>query len=244
MLQSIVMSQSPVQYEGQDLEAMLSAPQYCAWILSQFEPYLGNTVAEVGAGSGNFSSQLINKIDGTLIAVEPSARMFSLLKKRFADNPRVICEPHFSVDVAAAYRGSLDSIAYVNVLEHVQDDLQELVEAYDALRPGGHVCIFVPALPFLFSTFDASVGHHRRYSKRQLVSLIRESGFEIVKLRYFDIAGVLPWFLCMKMLHWSLTPGRAGLYDRFVVPFMRKIESFISPPIGKNLIVVVRRPMV
>ena len=72
------MRRLPVQYTGRDLEEAMSVapPKYHAWILSQFEPYLGNTVAEVGAGSGNFSAQLVSKIRGELIAIEPSAQMY------------------------------------------------------------------------------------------------------------------------------------------------------------------------
>lgn len=240
------MSHSPIQYVGRDLEEAMSVapPNYHAWILSQFEPYLGSTVAEVGAGSGNFSSQLVRKISGTLIAVEPYSQMFPLLERRFADNKRIVCEPYFFTDIASRYRGLIDSIVYVNVLEHVKDDLQELITARDTLKPGGHICIFVPALPFLFSEYDASVGHYRRYTKRPFARLMHEAGFEIVSLRYFDIAGIIPWLLFMKLLRQPLTSGSAGLYDRLVVPSMRKIESLISPPVGKNLIVVGRKPMV
>lgn len=240
------MPHSPIPYTGRDLEEAMSVapPKYHAWILSQFEPYLGNTVVEVGAGSGNFSSQLLRKMSGTLIAVEPSAQMFPLLERRFACDPRVMCEPHFFADVASRYRGSLDSIVYVNVLEHVRDDFQELVLARDTLKLGGHLCVFVPALSFLYSEYDASVGHYRRYAKQQLAALMREAGFEIVKLRYFDIAGILPWLLFMKLLRRPLTSGSAGLYDTLVVPIMRKVESYVSPPIGKNLIVVGRKPIV
>lgn|SRR3989344_3680361 len=240
------MTHPSVQYTGRDLEDAMSVapPRYHAWILSHFEQYLGNTVAEVGAGSGNFSSQLLQKFKGTLIAVEPSAQMYPLLKRRFANDSRVVCEPHFFRDVALRYHDSLDSIVYVNVLEHVKNDLRELVLARDTLKPGGHICIFVPALPFLFSEFDASVGHYRRYMKRQLAALVREAGLEIVDLRYFDIAGILPWLLFMKILRHPLTSGSAGLYDTLIVPPMRKIESWFSPPIGKNLIVVGRKPLV
>ncbi|MFA6414379.1 MAG: class I SAM-dependent methyltransferase [Candidatus Paceibacterota bacterium] len=238
------MSRPLIQYAGRDLEAMFSAPNYCAWILSQFEPYLGQTVAEVGAGSGNFSSELVKKVSGRLLLVEPSVQMFPLLEQRFAGNPRVTCEQHYFAEVALHYCGTLDSIVYVNVLEHVEDDRQELAEAYNALKPGGHLCVFVPALPLLFSEFDASVGHYRRYSRQQLAARMREAGFEIVKLRFFDFAGILPWLLFMKLLHWRLTPGSAGLYDRIVVPLMRKAESLISPPVGKNLMVVGRKPVV
>ena len=238
------MSHLPIQYEGRDLEAMFAAPGYCSWILSQFESYLGNTVAEIGAGSGNFSSQLITKVKGRLVAIEPSAQMFSLLERRFSGDSRVICEPHFFADVAGKYRGTFDSIVYANVLEHVKDDLRELMDAHAGLKPGGYLCVFVPALPFLFSEFDASVGHHRRYTKEQLAALMHEANFEVVKLRYFDIAGILPWFFFMKVLHWTLTPGRAGLYDRIVVPIVRWIESLIPPPIGKNLVIVGQKPMI
>jgi SAM-dependent methyltransferase len=238
------MSQSPIDYTGHDLEAMIEAPQYIAWILSQFEPFLGRRAVEVGAGSGNFSSQLIGKLEGELVAAEPSTQMFPLLKRRFADNARVSCEPHFLAELLPRYRGTFDSVLYVNVLEHVVDDLGELALAHQALKPGGYLCVFVPALPFLLSEFDASVGHHRRYTKKHLTGLMREAQFEIVKIRYFDMLGILPWLIFMKLLHWHLTPGRVGLYDRCVVPLMRILERWLPPPVGKNILVVGRRPMV
>ena len=132
----------------------------------------------------------------------------------------------------------------MNVLEHVENDRQELALARDVLTHGGHLCIFVPALPFLFSEYDASVGHYRRYTKRRLAMLMRDAGLEIVKLHYFDIVGILPWLLFMKFLRKPLTSGSARLYDRLIVPPMRRIESLITPPVGKNLIVVGRKPMV
>lgn len=240
------MTHSSIQYTGRDLEEAMSVapPNYHKWILSRFEPYLGNTVAEVGAGSGNFSAQLVSKIKGKLIAIEPSAQMYPSLKRRFENEPRIVCEPHFFADVAARYRGLLDSVVYVNVLEHVKDDLLELIRAHDTIRPGGHLCVFVPALPFLYSEYDASVGHYRRYAKRQLAGLMRDAGFEIVELRYFDIAGIFPWLLFMKILRQPLTSSSAGLYDTLVVPPMKIIESCFPPPIGKNLIVVGRKSMV
>lgn len=233
----------PVQYAGRDLEAMFSAPRYCSWILSQVRPYVGKMVAEVGAGSGNFSAQLMTVVAGRIVAVEPSAQMFPLLERRFKGDGRIVCEQGFLSDVASRYRGAFDTVVYANVLEHVEDDRREMNEARGVLKPGGYLCVFVPALPWLYSAFDMSVGHHRRYAKRQLTVLMQEAGFEIVKVNYFDIAGILPWFFFMRIFGWTLTPGRAGLYDRIAVPLMRTIESLISPPIGKNLVIVGRRPM-
>jgi hypothetical protein len=67
---------------------------------------------------------------------------------------------------------------------------------------------------------------------------VRSAGFEIVKSRYFDIAGIIPWFVFIKLFRSSVTSGRAGLYDRVVVPLIRRIETYITPPIGKNVMVV------
>jgi SAM-dependent methyltransferase len=239
------MSTAQIQLDGRELETAMSIvpPNYHAWILSNFEPYLKGTVAEIGAGSGNFSSQLINKISGKLIAVEPSMQMFPLLERRFSGNPRVVCEQHYFEDIAPIYKNSLDSIVYVNVLEHVENDQKELSLACSALKPGGHLCIFVPALQFLFSEYDASVGHHRRYYKNQLGSRLRGAGFEIVELKYFDIVGILPWLLLMKLFRLSLVPNSVLMYDKMVVPLMRRIESLVHAPVGKNLIVVGRRPL-
>jgi hypothetical protein len=46
-------------YFGKDLEAMSFANNYHRWILSEFLPYLGSSVAEVGAGTGSFSSLIL-----------------------------------------------------------------------------------------------------------------------------------------------------------------------------------------
>lgn len=236
------MPQTPIQYEGRE-EAMAVVPNYHAWILGAFEPYLGNTVAEVGAGTGNFSSLLIQKVSGRMIVVEPAAQMYPLLQERFAGNPRVTCEPYLFGDVVSRYKEALDAIVYVNVLEHVEHDLQEITMARDALKPGGHLCIFVPAMQSLYSTLDANVGHYRRYSKKQLTALVRDAGYEVVEVRYVDIVGILPWLLFIKLLRWPMTAGGTGLYDRLVVPIMSKVEYYVHPPIGKNLLIVGRKPL-
>lgn len=239
------MSTISKQCDGRYLETAMSIvpPNYHAWILSTFEPYLKGTVAEVGAGSGNFSSHLLDKIEGKLIVIEPSEQMFPVLEKRFLGNPRIVCEKKYFEDIAPQYKDSFDSIVYVNVLEHVENDQRELSLAYDALKPGGTLCIFVPALQFLFSEYDASVGHYRRYHKNQLGKRMRDAGFEIRELKYFDIVGILPWLLLMKFLRLPLAPHSVLLYDQMIVPLMQKIESLVHPPIGKNLIVVGRKPV-
>jgi len=135
-----------------------------------------------------------------------------------------------------------DSIAYINVLEHIADDAAELQLAHSVLRPGGTLLVFVPALQWLYSDFDRSIGHVRRYHREPLARLVRTCGFEILRLRYFDIAGVLPWLVTMVWPRGRLRPASVRLYDRLVTPVMRRIERVFEPPIGKNLLLVARRP--
>lgn len=229
-----------MEYAGRDLEAMDFAEQYHAWILNEFRPFLAGRVAEVGAGTGSFTELLLGvPVVSEVLAVEPSREMHALLAERLAGEPRVRTEQAIFRDVHAA---GFDAAVYVNVLEHIEDDAEELRLVREALRPGGHVCIFVPALPWLYSELDATLGHFRRYTRPELEAKVRAAGLEVVHSRYFDVAGVLPWLVVYRLLRRPMVRGQVETYDRFVVPLMRHLEAFVRPPIGKNVLLVARRP--
>jgi len=228
------------RYFGKDLEAMSFARNYHDWVLAELEPYLGRRVAEVGAGVGNLSTLLLATGIEHLDAWEPSRNMFPALRSALASEPRATAiNGFFGAEPRAEH---YDSVAYINVLEHIEDDAEELSRARAALRPGGHLLIFVPALPWLYSRLDTQVGHYRRYLKKPLEELVESAGFTIVTARYFDIAGVLPWYVNFKLLGNSIGTGSVSLYDRLVVPVMRIVEGFVRPPIGKNILLVAQAP--
>jgi SAM-dependent methyltransferase len=215
--------QQRFQYPGKDLEAMSFAVNYHAWILEEIEPFLGDVTAEVGAGSGSFSRLLLTTTIKCLYAFEPSTEMFSLLVQNLQDQGRArvvhgFFDPGFLHEL-------LDSICYINVLEHIQDDLAELLKAREALKPRGRLILFVPALEWLYSDQDRSIGHFRRYTQKELQHLVRSAGFAITASRYFDLAGVLPWFFNFVVLKNSLNSTNVSLYDRVVVPVMRGLEN-------------------
>ena len=58
-----------------------------------------------------------------------------------------------------------DCILYIDVLEHIEDDRAQIDAAARLVRGGGHVVILSPAHHWLFSEFDKSIGHFRRYNK-------------------------------------------------------------------------------
>ena len=110
---------------------------------------------------------------------------------------------------------------------------------FDTLKTGGKLLIFVPALPFLYSELDRVYGHFRRYRRRELRNCIESAGFRIEKLRYFDISGVLPWWLLNTLMgKTSLHRPSLTVYDRLLVPPTKFVESVFPPLIGKNLILI------
>jgi SAM-dependent methyltransferase len=227
------------QYPGKELEAMSFAPNYHRWIVDEFEPYLGETIAEVGAGVGTISTLLLGTRIKRLVAFEPSPNMYPLLEKELRHEKRArAVNDFFTLKYA---KEGFDAVVYINVLEHIEDDRTELTTALQSLRPEGHLLLFVPALTWLYSDFDKQIGHFRRYRKADLRDLVEDVGFAIVRARYFDLAGIVPWYVKYVLLRTSMGSASVSLYDKLVVPTMRLIESSVTPPIGKNVLLIARK---
>jgi SAM-dependent methyltransferase len=235
-------------YSGRELEAMSEAANYHRWILGIFAPYLGRHLVEVGAGLGSFSELILSHHPcETLSLVEPSGEMYQQLDaraRRMPPSPRVTTY-HASFPEAVPLitaKHSLDSIIYVNVLEHIADDQAELDAIHKALSDQGRVFIFVPALPWLYGAFDERVGHQRRYTKSELEAKLRRAGFQTIVSTYFDLVGIAPWWIKYRLLKSAtMEPGGVRFYDRYVVPVARRFESVVHPPIGKNVIIVAEK---
>jgi len=90
---------------------------------------------------------------------------------------------------------SFNTILCLDVLEHLKNDRFPLKEFYRVLRPGGVLVITVPAYPRLMGRWDKVSGHERRYLGRDLESLLRQAGFRVEKISYFNLFALLPAIL-------------------------------------------------
>lgn len=231
-------------YVGKDLEAMSFAINYHRWILSIFEPYLGARLVEVGAGTGLFSELLLERRLESLSLVEPSTAMYQQLCRRMEElKPPITVKTYNGVfeSVAEQIRSVQrpDAIVYVNVLEHIPDDVHELNVIHRVLDTGGRLFVFVPALSWLHGSMDRQLGHFRRYTRAELEQKCAAAGFRVIASRYFDVLGVLPWWIKYRLMRSSqMEPGQVRFYDRRVVPVARMFESNVAPPIGKNLLLI------
>jgi SAM-dependent methyltransferase len=233
-----------VVYVGKDLEAMSFAVNYHKWILEEFRPFLGKKLVEVGAGTGSFSEMLLDEKPDTLSLVEPS-EMFKFLKQNISQMETSAAVNYYNAifsETAGKLTEKPDTIIYVNVLEHIEEDAAELEKVYETLEPGGHCLIFVPALMALYGAFDAKVGHFRRYTKNELEEKARAAGFKITKSKYFDFIGIFPWYIKYKLLgSGSLESGAVTTYDKFAVPVTKQFERFLRFPVGKNILAVLQK---
>jgi SAM-dependent methyltransferase len=149
-----------------------------------------------------------------------------------------------SLDRHAVRMGAatVETVILVNVLEHIEDDRQALAQVFRMLLPGGRLLVFVPALPALMSKLDLMFGHFRRYRRADLIEKVVQAGGEAAICRYFDCFGVLPWLFLNKLMGaTTFNPQLVRIHDKFVVPVSRAAECVISPPMGKNIILVARK---
>ena len=225
-----------------ELELLATMPNYYAWIMEAFTPFVRGHVIEYGAGTGTISRLLVPLAD-TFSAVEPSSNLAAALQAKFRDDSKVeVVRESLQNHAIKAGAATVDTVVMVNVLEHIEDDDQALAHVFRMLRPGGYLLIFVPALQALMSKLDVIFGHFRRYHRLELLQKVTEAGGEVEICRYFDFLGIGPWFVLNKVMGaTAFNPRIVDIHDKFVVPVSRAAERMISPPIGKNIILAARK---
>lgn len=222
-----------------ELETLEAAANYHRAIVGEFAPFVGGNVLEIGAGIGRIT-ELLAPLAGVeqVVAVEPQPDFCRRFQARLPGQPLI------QGTAQAVPSGRLwHAIVSVNVLEHIQDDAAELRRYHELLAPArGHLCLFVPARQELFAPIDADFGHHRRYARPQLASLLRQAGFGDLRLHYYNLAGYAAWwfYFCLLRRH-AFTPSIVRFFDRFIFPPAHWLEANLCrPPLGQSLLAIAR----
>jgi SAM-dependent methyltransferase len=224
------------------LDLLKDTYNYNHWIYSLIRPYIGNSVLEVGSGCGNISRFLLDREN--LTCVEPLSEHAGVLNglAKTHCNIRVVSsllEELPNEDIPA---GSYDSVVCINVLEHIKDDAQALRNLLEALRPGGMLLLYVPALGWAYGELDREMKHFRRYSAHRLKMLLKHAGFRIEHHRYVNFIGALGWWWSGRVLKEKvIDPRKARFVDR-LAPHLMAWENLVRPLIGQSLFFVAKRP--
>ncbi len=228
------------------LSAISSSDRYNEWIYQQFKEDLCGRVLDVGSGIGDIGKYYIRSNVSKVFLTDHSEEMVVRLKERFGRLRDVFEVIRMDIvdDTWEKFfpKGSMDAITCSNVLEHIEDDLAVLIKIKSMLCKGGKLLLLVPALPQIYGTLDALVGHHRRYTRKGLVRTLEKAGFVVERQHYMNIFGVVTWFVAGRMLRcrkFSSVVCRA--LDRFV-PVLRQFERYGSPPFGQSLVMICTKP--
>jgi hypothetical protein len=159
-------------------------------------------LVDVGAGPGFLGDFLAaNRPDVTYRYAEPLRSLEESLESRFGAENNVM---------EADYAGA-SVITMLDVLEHIGDDRAFLTGLAEKMDSGATLLLTVPALPSLWSNWDLSLGHYRRYTKSALSAAVGSLPFEIVEESYlFPELIPLAWWRRRKDRRRGTVSGDAG----------------------------------
>lgn len=224
-----------------------NAKNYFRWIVSAIEPYLGTNILDIGSGYGIHLEYVLPN-HSSITSIDLSFDIVTTLRQKFCkyDNFEVR-QADFEQESGLKWLADrrFDTIFSLNMLEHLQDDVSALKRMYKILQQqSGIAVLMVPAHQWLYGSMDRQAGHFRRYTKAQLREKLQQAGFEILQLYHFNTFGVLPWFINNRILNTKLDGSGVGLqikiFDTYIVPVIRMLETRIKFPIGQSIITVVR----
>lgn len=235
------MTEPDFAYVGSELDLFADARNWRAYWSSMVRPHLGNRVLEIGAGIGTIT-RLLCSPHRCWTAVEPDAHLAQRIRdwaqESQAEGVAVVTG---SIDDVPG-DGTFDTVIYIDVLEHIEDDRSEVLKAFGRLAPGGRLVVLAPAHPWLYTAFDASIGHFRRYNRTMMRDLRPDQATETLSV-YLDSAGIIA-SAGNRLLLRSATPTRAQiqLWDRRLVPVSRRLDRVLGYRVGKSLLTVWRKP--
>ncbi|SPE45737.1 Methyltransferase domain family [Candidatus Sulfotelmatobacter sp. SbA7] len=233
-------------YVGLELELFAAVRKWKTYWSRQIRPFIHGDVIEVGAGIGS-NTPFLDPIGGEpggdhrWVCLEPDplllAQLTKTLKETTSRQYETLCGTLQTVDGSQRF----DTIIYIDVLEHIANDREELNIAADRLRPGGRIIVLAPAHQWLFSPFDAAIGHFRRYNRSMLRS-ISPAGLMIEKLIYLDSAGLTASAANLLFFRQSMpTKAQLSFWDHWIVPASQVMDKLLLHSVGKSIVAIWRK---
>src|SRR5215471_17590392 len=212
-----------LHYPRGELELFARATNWKSYIAELLSPYLGETVLDVGAGIRRHVPFLCRPGVKEWVRLEPDERLASQIANRIENGELPLaCRVVTGTLEALAGCARFSAVLYLDVLEHIADDRAEIEKAASRVADGGCLIVLAPAHQFLFSPFDATIGHHRRYTTAALRALTPpECRLELYRM--LDSAGFFA-SLANRLLLRSANPTSAQvqIWDAALVPVSRR----------------------
>lgn len=233
---------SDFKYEGSELDLFADVHNWKSYWSQQIRTFITGDVVEVGAGIGSNTPFLDSGGKGRWVCLEPDSRLFlqltgNLSKVTNRRGYETVCGTLPSLDPSQTF----DTIIYIDVLEHIQDDQNELAIAACYLNAGGRIIILSPAHNWLFTPFDTAIGHFRRYNRSMLRS-ISPKHLTLEQVFYLDSVGLLLSTANKLFLKQSMpTKAQLRFWDGCIIPVSRFLDRCFFNKFGKSIVAIWRR---
>jgi SAM-dependent methyltransferase len=220
------------KYQGEELDLFAHAHNWKHYWASKIRPWVHGDVLEVGAGIGTNTQLLQNPDVRSWHSLEPDPE----LSRRLQETVNGVPGHRVTTGTIASITGDrYDSILYIDVLEHIERDREEVCNAADLLRPGGHVIVLSPAQQFLFSEFDRAIGHFRRYDAASLRRCSPET-CNVETIFYLDAVGMAASLANRVLLKQNQpTVSQIQTWDTYIIPLSRILDPIVRVT-GKTIV--------
>ena len=223
------------------LHALSKAPRFNRWMGETIRPYVGERVLEIGAGIGNLTRVLIPRVK-CYVAADIDGEHMARLATRFQHRHNLHirhCDLAEANDFAGL--GGMDTVVCLNVLEHIEDDMQGLRNIHSALAKDGRAIVLVPHGQEIFGTLDAALGHYRRYSRDELKQKMEQAGFRVERILDFNRISRPGWYVSGRLLkRTTLGAVQMKVFDQLVW-LWRRIDQHL-PWAPTSIIAIAVRP--
>ncbi len=194
-------------------------------------------VVDIGAGSGMLGDWMATHLgDVTYRFEELSPTLDAALVEHFGADARHDSDQPIAGDTI---------VTMLDVVEHIDDDHAALAHLATRMDHSSTLVVTAPALQWAYSSWDAELGHHRRYSRRQLHDLLTGAGFEVESSEY-----LFPEMLVMLPVRKLRRGGRSDVDFPQLSERMNRVGYAVSSrsarwrrfwPAGTSVVATARR---
>jgi hypothetical protein len=128
------------KYVGFELDLISTAHNWNSYWSQQIREFLRGDILDVGASAPKLIYGFSILAAPRWVCLEPDPQLIVQLVKALKKAPRGRCEPVCGTLQLLA-GPQFNTIIYIDILEHIKDDREEMNRAASHLRPGGHLTI-------------------------------------------------------------------------------------------------------
>ena len=215
---------------------------------------------EIGFGNGELITSLSRKynVKGIDFSKEAFLRLDEITKKK---GMNLDIENASSEDLIKRNE-SFDCVMAFEVLEHIEEDMNELKKWNTLLKEKGYLLISVPAHMKMWGGNDDYAGHLRRYERKELSQKVVDAGFEVLFIHSYgypivNIAKIFRDSMIKRRIkkgenstlrtkksgidNISFEGGRYIFNDNILLPFYIIQKLFLKTELGTGYLCLARK---